>query len=519
MAFRLRKSKGGSTLRGGETIRSIPGDRNLVGSGDASGDALANLGTPVDLAGAGHASGEASGNISGVSRFLAGSGHAAGDASATLGIPVALAGDGQASGDAMAEMGSISFMTSSGHAAGLGLATKLNALITPTVDVSIPAMSSSHDLLGATPQVMVGGLILPSYAPTSSAMSGVRTGLIEPTKYIPQFYDHRRQIVGLEDVGPLLLEPLEIPDTRGPAFEIHFFLVDWMSTPHHDDYYMNTELDVRWVGELQQWKSSQGTAFASKSVASSGNLGQYDGEWVFWLAGSFDGENPIPGRPEVNHHNGVQFAGELVFDWWDTAGNLHEAHSVTVPADGTCRAGVRVNMQVGGGQTTIRFYWATLGANWVLHDTVVFGAEYPIRRKGDQVEIASHNNGDGSNFYWNPPAPMEGTVNSVVMRVDGNPSPVFSMQAGIWEGGASIRPDNDFFFFSHDMRQAETARDSVGRVWTMERVSDHGRLHPFDNEQIECSTHTHTGDYFYHQPFVFSFPHPNDSDFGVGGGC
>lgn len=516
MAFRLRKSKGGSTLRGADTIRSIPGDRDMVGSGDASGDASAHLGTPVDLAGAGHASGEASGNITGVSRFLAGSGHAAGDASAVLGIPIALAGDGQASGDATAEMGSISFMTSSGHASGLGLATKLNGLITPTVDVSIPAMSSSHDLLGATLQEIVGGVILPSYASTSSAISAQRTGLIEPTKYLPQLYDHRRQIVGLQDEGPSTFTPLEAPEPRGEAFEVHFFLVDWMSTPHHDDYYMNTELDIRWVGELQQWRSTFGTSFASKAVAA--DLGQYDGEWVFWLGGQFDGFNPIPGRPGLDHHNGTG-QGELIFDWWDTNDNLHEVHSVIVPADDTCRAGVRVNMQVGGGQTTIRFYWASQGSNWVLHDTVVLGAEYPIRRKGDQVEIASHNNGDSSEFYFNPPGMLEGTVNSVVMRVDGNPSPVLNMQAGIWEGGASIRPDNDFFFFSHEMHQATTAVDSVGRVWTMEKFTDGARPHPFDDEPISCSTHTHTRQYFYHQAFVFSFPHPADSDFGLGGGC
>lgn len=192
MAFRLRKSKGGSTLRGGETIRSIPGDRDLVGSGDASGDASAHLGTPIDLAGSGHASGDASA-ILGVPQALSGSGHAASDALAFLGTPVDLSGDGHAAGDATADMGDFSFMVSSGHASGLGLATQLNINLNVTLSVTLPVMQFTALLDYILNPGLVGGTIRPTsavYAPFS-AVGGTASGSPggQQGDYVPSIAD------------------------------------------------------------------------------------------------------------------------------------------------------------------------------------------------------------------------------------------------------------------------------------------------------------------------------------------
>ncbi len=192
MAFRLRKSKGGSTLRGADTIRSIPGDRDLSGSGDASGDASAHLGTPIDLAGSGHASGDASAGL-GIPRALSGSGHAASDAPANLGTPVDLSGDGHAAGDATADMGDFDFMSGSGHASGLGVPPQLDLNKNVILGVTLPVMQFTALLEYTVNPGLVGGTIRPTsavyvpFSPVGGGASGSPGG--QQGDYVPHIAD------------------------------------------------------------------------------------------------------------------------------------------------------------------------------------------------------------------------------------------------------------------------------------------------------------------------------------------
>ncbi len=353
-------------------------------------------------------------------------------------------------------------------------------------------MSSLHNPLRATPHVLVGGLILRWYVPTASAISAQRTGLIEPTKYIPKFYNHQRQVVGLDGVGPLTLVPLSVPETRPNAFEIHLFSLEWISTPHHDDFRVNDELDIRWVGKNIQWRSSVGRVLVSKDQGS--GVGQSDGEWIFYVDGTFDSGTGLP-----------------IFTWWDTTNTKRIATGNIVPVDNTCRAGIRVNFKVGGGSTTVTFYWATNGSNWQVHDTVNFGSEYPIRQTTDHIEIGSHNNGDSSQDFYNPPIPFEGTVQSLQIRVDGNSTPVANMQASNFLAGIAPNPDVQALTFNESVIEGSKGVDASGKVWTLEKYSDWG--------QFETIIHTHSATDYYHNPFFAWYPRPSDDDFGTGNEC
>lgn len=398
--FRLRKSGGGSTVRGGD---------NLQGS-EAAGD--------VDLAGSGHASSDASGPL-GVTWSLAGGGDAASDASADLTVDtpiVELAGSGHAASDGSGD---------------------LTTVIVLTVDITLPAMVSAHDLLTSIPHVMVGGVILPSSSPNASASySTQRTGLVEPSKYIPKYFSHQRQVLGLADVGLLTLQALSVPtDPAGNGTGIVLFTDDWVSTPGNPRFDVSTQIDVRINATVTDWNT--GNDYHQALITKEQGWPR-DGDWVFWLDGE-DGPS----------------SGFLHFDWWDTGGTFREAVTVADVPERFGTYGVRVTVLVGAGDTVVKFYHSFPSGAWTLMNTVNMGAEYPMRNTSDNIEVGTHNNGDTNELFPtidNPPYPLEGTVHWAQVRSLINGTPVANLQASMFRIGDLT-----------GVRKTDTA----GNVWTL----------------------------------------------------
>jgi hypothetical protein len=274
-----------------------------------------------------------------------------------------------------------------------------------------------------------------------------------------------------------------------------------MSTPNSPDYEVTSELDIQVFGKFFVKGEWQSGTFLAKDQASAPWTG--DGDWLFYT-------NEV--LPSTIH--------KLGFSFWDTVGVRRNFYSTEIPVTENfpARMGVRVKYEVGGGDTTVSFYYSILRspATWVpLGTPTSLGFEALVRHTDDFIELGSHNAGDGKingfapvSFYQGEgiylhPAGIEGAMNGADVFVDG--TQVIKMDASMFAGatfgggtpgpfGGTRNPD---------------AIDSTGRKWSMQQV---------DREGFNTQIHTHTRNSWNHNPSLAweAFqPFPAWDDFGL----
>lgn len=516
---------------------SVGNEEFLVGSGHAAGDASASLSLSFVLVGDGHAAGDADA-VASVTRTLSGSGHAAGDATADLEEKTFLVGSGHAaadgtgallltrglvgSGDAAADafadldVAVSASLSGSGHAASDGVGVLSVATIVPlVVNFALPAFTIAHNPAGLTSPPLVGGIVSPTssqFAQFSSASAFATQTDAERhgVNYSPILRNRDRQVIGRSASGLLQLAPWNTTDpTDGNAYEIHFRPGDWMRTPNSPDYEVTTSLDIRVFGKFFFKNEFEANALFSKNQTDA--IWTSDGDWMFFS----------------QEHDEVNFLHKLAFSFWDNSGVRRNFFSPELPIlfGFPARMGVRVLYEVGGGDTTVSFYYSILRspATWVPWGTSSLGSEIPVRFTDDYIELGSHNAGDN---IWNGDAPLEfytsetgvklnpighhGTINGVDMFVDGEQ--VIKMDAGMF-GGNTWPGGSPFVGFGEVVRDS-FATDSSGRRWEVPPAE----RETFNGEPILTRIDTHTRNNWNHNPSLVweAFqPFPAWDDFGL----
>ena len=497
----------GSGHAAGDASASLTLSLVLVGDGHAAGDADAVASVTRTLSGSGHAAGDATADLD-VQVFLVGSGEAAADGTGTLLITRGLAGGGDAAADATADMDvavSVS-LSGSGHAASDGVGF-LAGFIDLVVDVSLPALTIAHNPAGLTSPPLVGGIVSPTssqFAKYSSASAFATQADAERQgmKYSPILRDRNRQVIGRTASGLLTFTPWQTTEpTEGGAYEIHYRPGDWMSTPNSPDYEVTSSLDIQVFGKFFVKAEWQSAAFLTKNQ--SGALWSSDGDWLFY-------SNEV--LPSTIHRLG--------FSFWDDSAVRRNFYSSEIPVtlNFPARMGVRVKYEVGGGDTTVSFYYSILRspATWVaLGSPTSLGFEAPVRFTDDYIELGSNNAGDGiingfapSAFYQGEgiylnPAGHEGAMNGVDVFVDG--AQVIKMDASMYAGNTSGGGTATTFGGSRN----PDAVDASGRKWSMQ---------PQEREGFNTLIHTHTRNSWNHNPGLAweAFqPFPAWDDFGL----